>query len=102
MCVLSMVFDQYQPLLPKKWTDLPTWKPPTPKELADPSLEARVKALEELVKELKEAIKLAKQLDAVTHQPDCEDPEKAKLLDRIKKLEAEIKKFKASKKSKKK
>lgn len=102
MCVVSMVMDQYQPLFPKKWEEVPTWNPPIPIVLTDPSIEARIKALEDLVAELKEAIELAKKLDVVTRQPDCEDPEKMKLLERIAELEAEIEKFKAGKKVKKK
>lgn len=103
MCVYSMVLDQYAPLFPRRLEDIPTWNPPKAAEISlDPSIVARIEALEKLVAEFKEAMELAKKLDVLTRQPDCEDPEKAKLLQRIAELEAEIKKFKQDKKAKKK
>jgi hypothetical protein len=51
----------------------------TPEEVAD---------LRKLIANYREAMKAAETVDRLTGQPDCEDPEKAKLKERVAELEA--------------
>jgi len=101
MCVYSAIFDLYTPQIPvptptpygptQPWLPvLPADKPMTPEELTK-LLEAFRKAAEE-----------AKEIDKRDGNPDCEDPDKAKLLDRIAVLEHRIEILEASKKPAKK
>jgi predicted nucleic acid-binding Zn-ribbon protein len=46
--------------------------------------------LERLVKDFKDAVKAAELLDRLLKQPDCVDPEKAKLQERVVELEARL------------
>lgn len=73
MCVVSMVFDHYHPEF---------YKPI--------DVERDYAELARVIQEFREAHQAAKRVDILTKQPDCEDPEKAKLLDRIAELEAEL------------
>jgi hypothetical protein len=52
--------------------------------------QAEVDDLRKLIAQFKEATAAAKKVDALTAQPDCEDPEKVKLQDRVKELEAQL------------
>ena len=47
-------------------------------------------ALKELIESLRLAMKAAEKLDRITGQPDCVDPEKATLLDRVEELERRL------------
>lgn len=78
MCFTSAVFDQYQQYIPQpqQWQPTPSW--PTPAELR------------ELIDSFNRAFEAAKTFDRLTKQPDCEDPDKAKLLDRIALLEKRL------------
>jgi hypothetical protein len=49
--------------------------------------------LKTLIAEFRELVAAAKKIDAVTGQPDCVDPEKAKLEDRVRALEAQMEKL---------
>src|SRR5262245_24767074 len=80
MCVLSMVMDYYKPKIFN--TDEADFK--------------------KLVKDIKEAVDAAKKVDELTGQPDCVDPEKAKLMERVAELEKEVQKLKKKKAKKKK
>jgi hypothetical protein len=82
MCIVSMVYDHYQPLIPQisPWQTDP-WKPYTP---PDPA------ATQRLIEEFRKALAAAATVDKLTGQPDCEDPEKVKLLDRIAELEKQL------------
>lgn len=83
MCTISMVYDHYKPRI---W-DL----------LNDPTPDA-----ERVIDDFRKATEAAKIVDVLTGQPDCEDPEKAKLEDRVAELERQVKKLKAKAKKKKK
>jgi 23S rRNA G2069 N7-methylase RlmK/C1962 C5-methylase RlmI len=80
MCFTSLVMDQYRPYLPvQPWTPpVVIQRPYTPEELA------------ELIESFKEAVKAAETFDRVTGQPDCVDPEKEKLIERVAGLEAKL------------
>lgn len=104
MCVLSGVYDHYremfpsalspfrQPLIPRQ--PFPTQIVNIPTVLPSPEIED----LRQLVKDFKEAVKAAKLIDKLMKQPDCEDPEKAKLEERVAALEKELAKLKRAKK----
>lgn len=49
--------------------------------------------LKTLIKEFRELVAAAKKIDSVTGQPDCLDPEKAKLEDRVAALESQMAKL---------
>ncbi len=77
MCVVSMVIDQFSPFFQ------PTQIVPfTVDEPSDSGA-----ALRRLIDEFRVALAAAKTVDRLTGQPDCEDPEKAKLLARVDALE---------------
>lgn len=88
MCVYSMVMDHFQPRIPK-WNEVKPWG------------KSETETLQELLDHFHEATKAAKKVDELTKQPDCADPEKKKLEDRVAILEKELAKLKQSKKNKK-
>jgi hypothetical protein len=104
MCVYSMVMDHYKDRFAPwdTWTNPPIpYRPqvsPQPPEdfkeqldrLLNPKPSPEVEALRELIKEFREALAAAKLVDVLTDQPDCEDPVKAKLEDRVKALEKHL------------
>jgi len=65
--------------------------------LFNPDLAAEVARLRKLIDEFREAVEAAKKIDVLTKQPDCEDPEKAKLLDRVAELERRLDQLEKSK-----
>lgn len=91
MCVVSMVHDHFG----KQFDDWqrkyapPVTAPNTFTFTPAPDLTE----LKELIKEFRELVAAAKRIDTVTGQPDCVDPEKAKLEDRVSALEAKMTKL---------
>lgn len=87
MCTISGVYDHYQE---KFWESeaLKLYPPTDPLniEIVDAN------KLRQLIADFKEAVEAAKTVDRLTDQPDCADPEKAKLeelvADLVAKLEA--------------
>jgi len=65
MCVVSMIYDMYKPL-PNEWYTL------------------------DRIELFKDMVKTAEVFDKETGQPDCADPEKAKIKERIDELEKEL------------
>ena len=93
MCVVSMVMDHYEPRIqPLDWTGLGggTWT-------NTPGMREQIEELKKLIAEFKEAVEAAKRIDVLTKQPDCEDPEKVKLLDRVAELERRLDQLENSK-----
>lgn len=93
MCVVSFVHDYYEDKIPKIEPYTP-YVPPTtgdgivwPPKLtfSPPALDLR--ELNALIHEFKRLLENAREIDDKTGQPDCVDPEKAKLQDRIAELE---------------
>lgn len=81
MCVYSMVMDYYEPQFP--WTvtaPSPRWSPIHIEE-------APAADWLKLIGDLKKASAAAAIVDAMTNQPDCVDPEKQKLEERVAELE---------------
>lgn len=90
MCVISMVMDHYQPLIPE-FTPLPYIQQPgniQPPFAWPPSVD--LVALRRLIDEFNAAVAAAKTVDKLTGQPDCEDPEKIKLVERVAELEIRL------------
>lgn len=79
MCVYSMVMDHYEGRFPYTVTAVPFV--PTHIETAPAADWLK------LVGELKQAAEAAKMVDKLTGQPDCVDPEKQKLEERVAQLE---------------
>lgn len=96
-----MVHDHYEPIIPKidknSWwyETLPPTQPINPFNLNDWKVISKeeVEALKTLIREFREAIEAAKVVDRLTNQPDCVDPEKAKLEERVLQLEERIAKL---------
>jgi hypothetical protein len=84
MCVVSMVhdhyFDRFKPYVQPQETKWP-WPAEPPVDTDE---------LRKLIDEFKEAIAAAKKIDVLTKQPDCVDPEKAKLSARVAELEKKL------------
>ncbi len=78
MCTVSMVYDHFGQQFPYVAWPQKTTPPP---DLA---------AIAKMVKDFWDAVEAAKKVDEILKQPDCEDPEKAKLRERVKELEAAI------------
>lgn len=85
MCVYSMVADYFRPQF-EPWTQPGA---PSPAYIPTP-LPDQTSTLAKLIEDFKAAIEAAKKVDALTGQPNCEDPEKAKLVERVAALEKEI------------
>ena len=103
MCVISMVMDHYtdrfrpfiQPTTTPGWPAQPTGPlqpaiQPTTTWTLGPDLGEQIKELKALIAEFREAVAAARKVDALTGQPDCVDPQKAKLEERVAALEKEL------------
>ncbi len=97
MCVYSMVLDHYKPLIPEPWN--PLTSDPWPQGGVTPLTgvnnfqiisQEEVESIRKLIIEFRAALEAAKLIDKLTNQPDCEDPEKKKLEDRVALLEQQI------------
>ena len=93
MCVVSMVHDHFKPQIPIDWLPMPV-QPAAPMPLyfgpTNEALAAEVKRLGEVIADFKKALEAAKIVDTLTGQPDCVDPEKEKLQERVAELEAKL------------
>ena len=88
MCIVSMIHDHYQPQFePYKWVSSTT-TPGAGTFAFGPTVD--VEKLEKLIKDFNEAIFAAARLDVLTKQPDCVDPEKAMLQERVAELEKQL------------
>ena len=97
MCVYSMVIDHFAPKFPSDWPPSPTTVPITPVDLQPVTVQpgdltpfntaAAIAELRKLIQEFREAVEAAKKVDTLTGQPDCVDPAKASLHERVERLE---------------
>lgn len=97
MCVVSMVQDQFRPIIPRPvWPySLPIkttpWSPQPIKPIVYPWTPPMAsEALDELLRKYNKMLNLAEEVDDLTGQPDCEDPEKATLRERVAELERRL------------
>lgn len=75
MCVYSMIMDHWEPLIPH----IEPYQP-----IGDPD------ALRRQLEEFRKAQEAAVTIDTLTGKPDCEDPTKAKLVERVEALEKRL------------
>lgn len=111
MCTVSMVYDWWNRKVPEPFMP---WQPvlqpntnPLPQIWITPQGDyITLEQAKQLIKDFWDSVEAAKVVDKLTNQPDCEDPEKAKLEQRVKQLERQIislkKKVNRSNKSKRK
>lgn len=91
MCIVSMVHDHYDPLIPLPEDIFPgTVLPHQPPSfdwttLLKPGVD--LAELRQLIADFRECVAAAQRLDVAMKQPDCVDPEKAKLEERCARLE---------------
>lgn len=91
MCVVSMVYDHYNNRFPYGQGGTGTDWTKVFQNATEPSeTDKLVGEMKKLITEFREAVAAAKKVDALTQQPDCSDPEKAKLEERVAALEREI------------
>lgn len=105
MCNVSMIFDTYRPHIPRPIPQPTVWPQPgtkwvpnqqtlpfiTPTPAPDQVAEGMTNdVLKRLIDSLHKALEAAKEFDELTGQPDCEDPEKAALMDRVEELERRL------------
>lgn len=87
MCVVSMVHDHY-------WKRFPQPEQPVAPEIDWSKFVIQntvdLTELARLIAEFKAAVEAAKMVDKLTMQPNCVDPEKAKLQDRVAELEQKL------------
>lgn len=95
MCVVSMIHDYFEPRIPDPnsiggidWSHVKI-ETSTPTSTSDEWARA-VADLRTLIDEFRRALEAAKTVDRLTGQPDCVDPDKAKLEARVAMLEAII------------
>lgn len=85
--------DHYQPLIPVTLDPITPYTPhtsiPWPWQTA-----TQLAELQKVIADFKEAVEAAKTIDRLTGQPDCEDPEKMKLIGRVAELERQIEIYK--------
>lgn len=97
MCVVSMVSDHYNPLIP--WVQPAPDQVPPPGAFVFPSSvvisQEEVDRIRALIRDFKEAMEAAAKVDRLTGQPDCVDPEKKKLTGRVAALEAQLEALRA-------
>jgi hypothetical protein len=83
MCTVSMVHDAYSKQFEGLgWPTLNDWPPYN--QTID------LEGLRQLIADFKQCVEAAKIVDRLTKQPDCVDPEKAKLQEQVARLEAVI------------
>lgn len=98
MCIVSMVHDHFEPLVPQMPWQPNLWPPggtftlpavPVTREELD-ALRAEVARLTKVVNDFITAKSAAETVDRLTAQPDCVDPEKARLVERVADLEKRL------------
>lgn len=91
MCMVSNVYDQWNPWFPSPSTVPVTQPTPIPTPIViQQGLNISPEDLRLLIKSFHKAVEAAKVFDQITGQPDCEDPDKAKLEERVAELEKRL------------
>lgn len=86
MCFVSVVHDEFGKYVPPVGNVV--W--PQQGEAVAPAVDRALRELAELVAAFRQAVEAARTFDRLTGQPDCVDPEKAKLEERVAGLEAKL------------
>ena len=89
MCTYSAVMDRWAPVFPPDFFPVPTLPPVWPPHIPIPDPPAGT-TWADLIEKFKREAEAARKYDVETQQPDCEDPEKAKLVDRVAELERRL------------
>lgn len=101
MCTVSMVMDGWNPLIPQPSRTVP-WPPypnVVPGTIPDPAFipynprvaeEYNNEDLRKMLDAFMKVYEGAKAFDEASGQPDCEDPEKTRLLERVEELERRL------------
>lgn len=103
MCVVSMVHDYYKDRIPESWPwrllPEPSDRKPRGNPLGNgfpygpPIPSKEIQDLRKLIDDFRQAVEAAKKVDALTAQPDCVDPKKATLEQRVEELERQLKRI---------
>lgn len=86
MCAVSMVYKHYEQQFPPRPLGPPRSIPWQPMPIGA----AEVAEIRQLIAEFHEALAAAKRVDELTKQPDCFDPKKATLEERVAELERRL------------
>jgi hypothetical protein len=107
MCVMSAVMQEWGKIVPNPV--YPTWPYPnqtTPYVPPQPVIQTTPQVDLENLKAILESFRIAQEAaamaDEATGEVDCVDPEKAKLIERVETLEAQVEALTAAQKGKKK
>lgn len=87
MCIVSNVHDHYNPLFPPMVPPVDQVVTPIDWSKVFPQPAPDLSEMRKLIDEFKEAVAAAQKLDTLLKQPDCVDPDKAKLQERVERLE---------------
>lgn len=91
MCMVSAVYDQYNPWIPTPGPSVPPWQPIAPNPgLGTVGIMLTPEQLQQLLESFHKAVAAAKQADEAVGAKDCADPEKAKLEERVAELERRL------------
>lgn len=101
MCFVSMIMDEFNKapewqLIPNQPIGYPYITNPgnITSSFTQTLSKEDITKLEQLVKDFKEAVNIAQKLDILLKKPDCVDPEKHKLVQRVAELEEQLVKIK--------
>jgi hypothetical protein len=93
MCVMSMVHDHFEPIIPGFPGPGTPVQPLVPQQPLTPWPQSnlfdilatigQIAQLKDLIDRFEKAVAAAEVVDRLTAQPDCVDPEKAKLVERV-------------------
>lgn len=95
MCIMSAVYDHFQPRIPGNWDPpvVPGTFTLTSPPFESPEMTAlrqEVATLRQIVADFRAAVEHAAKLDRLMRQPDCVDPDKARLEARVAELERRL------------
>lgn len=88
MCVVSAIHDGFRPVFPppNQWPYVPAAPPAD----APTDLVEQIEKMRKVIDLYRRALEIAEEADELTDQPDCEDPEKGTLVERVNDLERRL------------
>jgi hypothetical protein len=90
MCVVSMVYDEFNKRFPWVDPEPPVTFPGTITYTPRTAEPLDRETLRQMLDDFRKAVEAAKVVDALTGQKDCADPDKAKLEERVARLEKQL------------